>query len=84
MARRRENPLLFARRQAFRRTAETPVPARPHLDENDRPAFLADQVNFTETATVIALQQNQPALRQIRQRPPLTLGATGITASRRI
>ena len=69
--------LLFARGNARGGSPKMLAAAQPDLDENDFLAVLHYQIDFTETAAVIALQQAQTATLQKMQSGMFSV-ATGI------
>lgn len=49
-------------------SAITGIPSRADLDEDDRVLVLHDQIDFPQSAAIIALDQFQPLLFQVPQR----------------
>lgn len=61
-------PCLFGMRNTGGGTTVPAAGALPHLDKDQRCIGLHDEIDFTATATVIALDQQHAIAKQISQR----------------
>lgn len=60
-----DESLLFGRRDAFQRTAETGVLPETHFDEDQCILIAHDEVDLTARCAEVAFQQDQPLLLEV-------------------